>query len=399
VTSPTDILAAGYDFFAPPRIAFGWGRRREVGTLARSLGTRRAFLVTGARLAAGGAPLDEIQTALSAAGLQPILAASISREPEVTDVDNAVDWLRAHEASAGDVMIAIGGGSVIDLAKAAAAIVTNSAGGSVLDYLEGVGRGLQITVPPVPLVAMPTTGGTGTEATKNAVISCYDPPFKKSLRSDLMVPRVVLVDPELAVTLPPSATAACGMDAITQCIESYISRRAKPIARALAAEGLRRAVPALATAVNEPANRPAREAMAHAALLSGMALANSGLGLAHGVAAALGVHARTRHGLACAIMLPVALATNRPHCEAELATLARTIWNEHWPSDSAAADAFVARIGILCRTVGVPQRLRDIHVAREQIPALVAGSHGNSLDGNPFAIFDEQLQTILERMW
>ena len=123
--------------------------------------------------------------------------------------------------------------------------------------------------------------------------------------------------------------------------------------------------------------------MAHAALLSGMALANSGLGVAHGVAAALGVHARTRHGLACAIMLPAALATNRPHCEAELAELARGVWNEHWPSDTAAADAFVSRIDDLCRAVGVPRRLRDIDVTREQIPALVSSSHGNSLDGNP----------------
>jgi alcohol dehydrogenase class IV len=395
-----DILSSGYDFFAPPRIAFGWGRRREAGALAHVLGERRAFIITGSRMAARGSALDEILASLAAAGLEPVRAATISQEPEVADVDKLVAWLHSRAAGAGDVMVAIGGGSAIDLAKAAGALATNSSStGSVLDYLEGIGRGLRITQPPIPLLAMPTTGGTGTEATKNAVISSYDPPFKKSLRSDLMVPRAVLVDPELAVSLPQAITAACGMDAITQCIESYISRRAKPIARALAAEGLRRAVPALLTAVRDPANRAAREAMAHAALLSGMALANSGLGMAHGVAAALGVHARTAHGQACALMLPAALRTNRPHCVSELSELAHSVWNENWPSASAAADALVARIDELCVAVGVPRRLRDVNVPRELLPALVASSHGNSLDGNPVPISDDELHAILERMW
>ncbi|HVU85724.1 MAG TPA: iron-containing alcohol dehydrogenase [Pirellulales bacterium] len=402
--TPFDVLSAGYDFLAPPRIAFGWGQRCEVGKIARTLGERRAFVVSGSRTLSATGAVDEIAKSLSAAGLAPVAIHAPSHEPEVADVDRLVAHLREQQAAEGDVMIAIGGGSTIDLAKAAAALVTNTAstkgtGTSVVDYLEGVGRGLAITRSPLPLLAMPTTGGTGTEATKNAVISSYDPPFKKSLRSDLMVPRAVLVDPELSVSLPASITAACGMDAITQCLESYISRRAKPIARALAAEGLRRAVPAIVTAVSEPTNRAAREAMAHAALLSGMALANSGLGLAHGVAAALGVLARTRHGLACAVMLPAALVTNRPHCEHAMAELARLVWNDSWSNDAAAADALVARIEELCRAVNVPRRLRDIDVQREQIPALVRASHGNSLDGNPVTISDEQLQAILERMW
>ena len=388
-----------YDFLVPPRIAFGWGRRRDAGTMARTLGDRRAFIVLGSRTLSRSAMLDEIDAALAAAGFEPIRAAIISQEPEVADVDRLVDWLRGHKAGPGDVMVAIGGGSAIDLAKAAGALVTNSEGKSVADYLEGVGRGLAITEPPLPLLAMPTTGGTGSEATKNAVISCYDPPFKKSLRSELMVPRAVLVDPELGIAVSPAVTAASGMDAITQCIESYISRRAKPIPRALAAEGLRRAAPAIVEAVREPTSRRAREAMAHAALLSGMALANSGLGLAHGVAAALGVHAHTAHGQACAVVLPAALRFNRPNCERELADLARIVWDEAFPSATVAADAFVARIEELCRAVDIPARLRDIKVSREQLPAIVASSHGNSLDGNPVTVSDDQLLAVLERMW
>ncbi len=386
-------LAAGYDFLAPPRIMFGWGRRKELGSLAHALGLcRRAFLVFGSRTLAASPIAQEIEQSLRAAEIEPVRATTISHEPEVVDVDNLTRWLREQGPRAGDIMVAVGGGAAIDLAKAAGALATNLGGDSVLDYLEGVGRGLKI-------VWLPTTGGTGSEATKNAVISSYAPPFKKSLRSDLMVPRAVLVDPELAVSLPPATTMASGLDAITQCIESYISRRAKPIAQALAAEGLRRAIPAVVTAVREPGNRAAREAMAHAALLSGMALANSGLGLAHGVAAALGVLARTPHGLACAVMLPTALETNRPHCQSAMAELARMVWNESFAGEAAAADALVERVGDLCRQLAVPARLRDLGVTQEQFPALVTASHGNSLDGNPDSISDEQLRGILERMW
>ncbi len=229
--STSDLLSGGYDFFVPPRIAFGWGRRSEVGKIARTLGSRRAFVVAGSRTLAASGALDEIATVLAATGLEVVINSTASHEPEVADVDNLVAFLRAEHAGDGDVMIAVGGGSALDLAKAAGALATNGEGASVVDYLEGVGRGLSIVHPPIPLLAMPTTGGTGTEATKNAVISSYDPPFKKSLRSDLMVPRAVLVDPELSVSVPAGITAACGMDAITQCIESYISRRAKPMAR------------------------------------------------------------------------------------------------------------------------------------------------------------------------
>jgi alcohol dehydrogenase class IV len=213
-----------------------------------------------------------------------------------------------------------------------------------------------------------------------------------------MVPRAVLVDPELSVSLSPSITAACGMDAITQCIESYISRRAKPMACALAADGLRRAVPAIVTAVNEPANRAAREAMSYAALLSGIALANSGLGMAHGVAAALGVIARTRHGLACAVMLPVALRVNRQTCAREMATLARDLNLYDGKHDDAAADALVEHVTELSRELGVPERLSFLGVNREMLPSLVSGSRGNSMNGNPRELSDDELFGVLEAM-
>ena len=223
-------------------------------------------------------------------------------------------------------------------------------------YLEGVGRGIAAnwSIPPLPLVAMPTTAGTGSEATKNAVISSYDPPFKKSLRSNEMLPRLVLVDPELSVSVPPETTAWTGMDAITQLIESYVCRFARPIPQALCIEGLRRAWPALREVVRDGHAREAREAMSHAALLSGLALANSGLGLAHGVAAALGSVARVTHGLACAVMLPVALRVNRDVARESLARLARELWPVSYASDATAADGLIDNVGLLCATLNVP---------------------------------------------
>jgi alcohol dehydrogenase class IV len=261
--------------------------------------------------------------------------------------------------------------------------------------LEGVGRGLKLTERPLAVVVLPTTAGTGSEATKNAVISVESPNVKKSLRSDDLVPKAVVVDPQLSVSLPPAPTAHTGMDAITQLIESHISRRAKPIPQALAVQGLQLALPAIVEAVEHGDSRNAREAMAHAALLSGMALANSGLGLAHGVAAGLGVLCRIPHGLACAVMLPVALAVNREGPAEPLAELARAAGLSHDGSPDAAA-ALLARIDEISLRIGIPQRLSDLGVERAHIPALVRDSRGNSMDGNPRAVDDAELTRLLE---
>jgi alcohol dehydrogenase class IV len=390
-----------YDFLSPPRILFGWGRRRDLGKLASSLG-RRAFIVSGSRQLATYGAISELTAALSKSGVAAVTLAEIHREPLVEDVDRAAAALRAHHTGTGDFLLAIGGGSAIDLAKAAAAMANNGDGASVRDFLEGVGRGLTIDQAPLPLLAMPTTGGTGSEATKNAVISSHDPTFKKSLRSDRMIARVVLIDPELSVRVPANVTAQSGMDAITQLIESYISRRAQPIPRAFAVEGLKRALPAIVEAVLDGTSRPARESMAHAALLSGMALANSGLGMAHGVAAALGVVCNVPHGLACAVMLPAALRANRDVAARDLAELHLTAAESQRPSScdnvDAAASAFIERIEQVSRAIGIPARLGEIGVRREQIPEIVQQSHGNSMSGNPREISDDELTRMLTSM-
>ncbi len=444
-----------YDFFSPPQVVFGWGRRTELGRLAGGLG-RRAWIVAGSRTLERSGTLTELCGLLSEAGLIAEVVANISREPLVTDVDLLVQALRERRTGAGDVMIAVGGGSAIDLAKAAGALVMNpfsergtptadmeggashpsapgvpqragltsergtptadmeggashpSAPGvpqragltsnTVKDFLEGVGRGLKIVHPPLPLLAMPTTGGTGTEATKNAVISSFDPPFKKSLRSEWMVPRCVLIDPELSCSVPPDVTAWTGLDAITQCLESYITLKPRPIPQALGLQGLKLAVPALPEAVRDGQSVEARCAMAHAAFLSGMALANSGLGVAHGIAASLGVHAHVSHGLACAVLLPTAIQVNRGVRERELAYLGTELTGRSWSTPAMAIDALADLIGGLLSDLSIPHRLSQLGVKPEQLDDLAAGSQGNSLNGNPRELSVADVRKILEEL-
>ncbi|MGW8257456.1 MAG: iron-containing alcohol dehydrogenase [Thermoguttaceae bacterium] len=388
-----------YNFIAPGRIVFGWGRRKEVGLWGRSLG-QRAFIVSGLPGSINDKFLSEIADHLRKDEIEAVAVALISHEPEVDDVDQLAEQLCQKNPASGDFMLAIGGGSAIDLAKAAGAMATNRQSRTITDYLENVGRDLKIVNEPLPVLAMPTTAGTGAEATKNAVISSYDPPFKKSLRDDRLMPKIALVDPELTENLPPDATAAGGMDAITQLFESYISLKSRPIPRALAIDGLKMAIPSIVELVKNPHSRRAREAMSHAALLSGMALANSGLGMAHGVAPALGIHCRVAHGLACAVMLPVALKVNSEVCAEQMAFLSQAIFNlGPNRSGNQAVETLICEIENICDLLGLPRRLSDLGVKREQIPALVKSSRGSSMSGNPRELTDEELTAILEEMF
>jgi alcohol dehydrogenase class IV len=376
-------------------VAFGWGRRLEAGKLARALG-RRAFLIHGARALQDSGAVADLSESLRKEGMAVVPVGGIAQEPEVADVDRMAALLRGQGAASGDFVVALGGGSTIDLAKASCAMATNRAGPTVKDYLEGVGSGLELTEDPLPLMVLPTTAGTGSEATKNAVISNRSPPFKRSLRSDRMMARVVLIDPELTVTLPPDVTAATGMDAITQLIESYISLKAAPIPQALSIQGLALAAPSLPRAFRDGSDREAREKMAHAAFLSGLALANSGLGMAHGVAAALGIHSGIAHGLACAVMLPVALEVNSAVRPVEISRLAEALCGRPFGTPEEGARAAMEKVRELCDSLGIPRRLGQLGVRKEALPALVKASQGSSMSGNPRRLSEEELGRILE---
>lgn len=386
-----------FQLLLPPKVVFGWGKRTELGRLAAELGSR-VVIVHGSRTLRKSPTWDELLASLREENLEIVGECAIHQEPNVRDIDETTtQQLKA--ADLPDLVIGIGGGAAIDLAKALAAMLTNRGVGSVRDFLEGVGTGRQLTHAPLPVLAVPTTAGTGSEATKNAVVSVSDPPCKKSLRSDAMIPATVLIDPELTQSVPSAITAATGMDAITQLIESYISCRANRLSQALCLDGLKLAVPNLPRAYNDGSDRTARTAMSYAAFLSGVALANSGLGMAHGVAAALGAHCNVSHGLACATLLPIALRTNQTVSRKEQVVLGKLLASDPHLSKERAIEASITSIEQLCTTLNIPSRLRDLGVRKDQLSDIVAGSRGNSMNGNPRPLSDEELYSILEEHW
>ncbi|MFO7715267.1 iron-containing alcohol dehydrogenase [Desulfosarcina sp.] len=290
-----------FSFSPMPRLIFGAGSHCKLGAIAASFGGN-ALLVTGMGALERSGYLALLLENLETAGVH-VAQCRIAGEPSPAMVDAAVTDLSGKTV---DVVLAVGGGSVIDAGKAIAAMLKES--GSVMDYLEGVGR-RHPTGQSIPLVAVPTTSGTGSEATKNAVISQVGANgFKKSLRHDNYIPRLAMLDPSLCLSAPPPVTAACGMDALTQLIEAYVSTQASPLSDALALEGMRQLIPALPEACGKGASDiGCRGAAAYGAFLSGVTLANAGLGVVHGVAGPMGGLIAIPHGVACANLLPFAV--------------------------------------------------------------------------------------------
>ena len=391
-------VEVNFELTFPRQVVFGSGRVAELGGLIAAF-AQRAFVLTGSRALERTGQLGRILERLTEAGVVAVVIDCQTREPQVEDVNRCAERIAGHGPGAGDCLLAVGGGSAIDLAKGVAARLAHPEAGDSVEFLEGVGTGRRLTRETLPLVAVPTTAGTGAEATRNAVLSSLSPPFKKSLRSEKLLPRLVVVDPELTLWLPATVTATTGLDAITQLVESYVSCRATPITRSLVATGLPGAVPALSRAYREPGHLPSRETLARAALLSGMALANSGLGLAHGVAAALGIEAGVPHGLACAVLLPVAMRFNLPHRPEDFAQLGEWLSGRGHESPSAAAEAGVQAVESLLSELGIPRRLRELGVARERLPELARQSRGNSLSGNPVPVEPDVLLRVLEEVW
>ena len=379
------------EFATATRIRFGAGTRHELPAAAASMGSR-ALVVTGSA-ANRAAPLLE---ALTAAGVTPV-SMTVAGEPSVATVREGV--ARAREACC-DVVVAIGGGSVLDAGKAVAALLAHP--GDPLDYLEIVGRGQPLTQPSVPMIAVPTTAGTGSEVTRNAVLASPEHRVKASLRSLGMLPRLAIVDPELTLGLPPAITASSGLDALTQLIEPYVSVRANRMTDLFCADGMRRAARALPRAWKQPQDLEARTDMAWASLLGGLALANAGLGAVHGFAAPLGGMFPAPHGAVCAAVLPYAMEVNiralrqrAPAGDAlrRYGEVARILTED----PHAAPEDGVRWVAQLRATMEIPP-LRAYGVAESAIPALVeAAARAGSMKGNPIALTPEELREIIAR--
>jgi alcohol dehydrogenase class IV len=381
-----------FEFATAARIVFGAGKLAEVPALIAELGGSHVLFVTGRDPARSN--LLETQLRAKVHGL---LTLRVSGEPTVEWVRDSLVKVREVKC---DVVIAFGGGSVIDGAKALAALAAN--GGDPLDYLEVIGRGQTLTKPSLPLIAIPTTAGTGAEVTRNAVLGSASDRVKASLRSPWMLPRVALIDPDLLTGAPPEVLRSSGLDALSQLIEPFLSMRANPISDALAREGIVRSARSLRRAVLGEADANAREDLAIASLLGGLCLANSGLGAVHGFAAPAGGMFHAPHGAVCAALLPHVMDVNL-RALAERDTSGRGVARFHelarLLSGEPAADGgeAVAWVQTLCRELGVPG-LSAYGMTANDLPDLVAKAKvASSMRANPIVLTDEELTEIAQR--
>jgi alcohol dehydrogenase class IV len=380
-----------FEFATAARILFGVGVADQAAGLAAAHG-RRVLLVHGHNPARSG-PLRQ---SLESNGLE-VCCTGVAGEPSTDWAQSAVAQLRSTGC---EVVVACGGGSVLDAGKALAALLANR--GDVYDYLEVVGRGRPLPLPALPVIAVPTTAGTGSEVTRNAVLTDSGRKVKASLRHPSMLPRAAIVDPLLTTGLPPALTAGTGLDALAQLIEPYVSTRANPLTDRFCEEGIRRVARSLARAVREGSDLAARTDLSLAALLSGLALANAGLGAVHGLAAPLGGELAAPHGELCAALLPEVMAVNQEALAARSPAspaLGRYLGVARLLTGSPAASATdgVCWLRELAAELGIP-RLRHWGLTEDRIPEIVEQAmRASSMRSNPVALTSEELRLILQR--
>jgi alcohol dehydrogenase class IV len=376
-----------FEFTTAGRIVFGDGCAASVPGWALEFGSR-ALVVTGRDPGRAEWLVEALERQRA-----DVVLLCVDGEPELAFVAGGADLARRRSI---DVVVGIGGGSALDAAKAIAALATNE--GEALDYLEVVGIGKPVVNAPLPVVAVPTTAGTGSEVTRNAVLTVPERRLKVSLRSPLMLPRVAVVDPLLTHDVPPPVTAATGLDALTQLIEPFLSTRANAMTDALCRDGIGRVARSLELAWRDGRHAAARADLSLASLFGGLALANAGLGAVHGLAAPIGGLCHAPHGAVCAALVPHVFAANvRAMRESGMhagldraAETGRLLAGEADP-DAAAAWLVrsVERLGVL--------RLSELGVGVDDFPAIAEqAQQSSSMKGNPVALSSGQLIAILE---
>jgi len=365
-------------FRTPERIVHGVGAVNSLREEASRLG-KRALLVSGKGALERTGALKLMIQSLAQAGVAVENFSGVEPEPEATSVDAGIKACREAKC---EVVIAAGGGSVLDVGKAIAALANEKA--ETAEFL----RGQEITVPGVPCIAIPTTSGTGAEVTPNSVICDRSVPVKKSIRGVGILPRVALLDPELTVSVPPKMTAYSGMDALTQAVESLVSIHATPLTKALSLHSVRLLKDSVVAAFDQGTNVQARADAAYGSLMAGMALANARLGVVHGIAHPLGVRYDIPHGLVCGVLLPHAMEMNAGYAEADFQEL-ESIFGEN-PIE------FVRK---LLERVGMPATLRDFGLKKADFELIAEESMpSGSLKANPKKVEPEDVLRILEKV-
>ncbi len=383
---------ASFEFRCPEQVTFGNGCLNQVGETAARYG-QRAMVAAGQR----SADLERLLDFLSKSNVTAQVL-TVRGEPTVPQIEQAVTQARAFGV---DLVIGFGGGSALDSAKAISALLTNP--GDPLDYLEVVGRGKPLTQRALPCICIPTTAGTGSEVTRNAVLAVPEKGVKVSLRSGLMMPSVALVDPELTYSLPKAITAATGMDALTQVIEPYVSRRANLLTDEYCRAGMLRAGRSLRRAVDSAEGQvdvAVREDMAFASLMGGLALANAGLGAVHGFAGVIGGQFSAPHGAICAALLPGVVQVNaRALAERHPQAVALSRYAEiaHLLTGNPTAEVvdLVAWLEELKQALAIPP-LRAYGLKEEHVAEIVAKSAAaSSMKANPLDLTSADLSEIL----
>jgi alcohol dehydrogenase len=379
-----------------PRIEFGSGVVAKLPGIAAQYG-KSLLLVTGQRAFVESPHGERLFSALTTQGFD-WAHVRVAGEPSPQSVDAQVAAVRGRAI---DAVIGIGGGSALDAAKAIAGLL--KPGNSVMDHLEGVGPELPYRGPATPFIAVPTTAGTGSEATKNAVLSVQGADgYKKSFRDDALVAEWAIVDPDLLATCPPALIAADGMDAFTQLLESFVSTRANPMTDALARSGIM-AVKDSLLALHREQSAAAREKMAYASLMSGICLAQTGLGSVHGLAAPLGAYFPIPHGVVCGTLAATATAINIEALEArepdspalpKYAEIGRRFAMQKGLNGRDARDFLVATLRQWQDQLQLP-RLAAYGIAAADFPRIVAGSRGSSMKTNPVVLTDAEISRIL----
>lgn len=380
-----------FEFATATRIIFGPGAIREVASLSAEMG-KRACVVTGHTIERAKSLLEQFKKQ----GIGYVTF-NVVGEPTTSATKAGVELARQAKS---DLVVSIGGGSVLDTGKVIAVMLTNS--GELEDYLEVVGAGKPLSHSAVPHIAIPTTAGTGAEVTRNAVLKVPEHQVKVSMRSPLMLPRLAVVDPVLTHSMPPSVTASTGLDALTQLMEVYVSNKANPLTDSICREGLKRAGRSLRRAYEDGDNQIAREDMALASLFSGLGLANAKLGAVHGFAGPLGGMISAPHGVICARLLPFVMETNvraLQSREADSAALARYDEIAQLLTGKAAAQAAdgVTWVQGLCAVLKVPS-LAEFGLKEQDFPTIVAKSQrSSSMKGNPIELTEDELLEILKK--
>jgi len=367
----------------PGKIVFGAGVFSQLGALSAGLG-ESALLCVGKSSARSSGCLDQAVQLLRARGIGTELFEGVENDPSLHTCEQAI--ARAREAGC-DFVIAIGGGSVLDAGKTVAALAPQP--GRLEEYFHA-GRILEHT--PLPFIAVPTTAGTGTECTINAVLTDTERGVKKSLRNERMAPTVALVDPKLTVTCPPDITAQAGMDALTQAVECYVSSKANTFSDALALRAVELIAANLPGAVADGSDLYRRQAVAEGSLIAGMAFGNAGLGAVHGLAHPLGAQLHIPHGLICAVLLPHVCAFNLSAREEKFTDIAELL------NARSAAEA-PAALAVLNCDVGIPPNLRKYDLQESNLPMILANCRSGSMANNPKHASDGDLRTILRRVF